>query len=177
MFYISIDPGASGSIALLDEDKIVRIEDVPITPSIYGSGKELNAILLSDMISELLTITNGIDNCCVAIEQVSAMPNQGVSSTFKFGVSFGILKGLFAGLKIPTHYIKPTEWKTHFGLVNKEKDASRTLVLQMYPSLSKDLKYKKSNGKSDAILIGLYLRARNNGEISVKRIRAIGKKT
>ena len=162
MHYIGIDPGGSGAIVFLDEDKILNIYDVPITTSLYGSGMSLNPVLFSDILADCISIS-GTEKICIAIEQVSAMPNQGVSSTFKFGVSFGIIQGAVAAMKLPAFYIKPVEWKKHFGLVSKDKDASRTLALQMYPLFSKDFKYKKSNGKSDALLIALYLRDKQNG--------------
>ena len=43
-----------------------------------------------------------------------------------------------------------------FELINSSKDASRTKVIEMYPSLSNQLSKKKDVNKSDAILIAKF---------------------
>ena len=96
------------------------------------------------------------ENSAVIIEQVSAMPGQGVTSMFNFGQSFGVIKGICSALGIPIYFIRPVKWKKHFNLIGTEKDASRTKVIEMFPDLSPQLTKKKDSNKSDAILIGKY---------------------
>ena len=72
----------------------------------------------------------------VIVEQVSAMPGQGVTSMFNFGQTFGSIKGICAALNFPIFYVRPAKWKKHFELINSSKDASRTKVIEMYPSIS-----------------------------------------
>ena len=52
--------------------------------------------------------------------------------------------------------MRPSKWKKHFELINSSKDASRTKVIEMYPSLSNQLAKKKDVNKSDAILIAKF---------------------
>ena len=92
----------------------------------------------------------------VIIEQVSAMPGQGVTSMFNFGQSFGILKGICSAMQLPIYFVRPAKWKKYFGLINSEKDASRTKVIEMFPYFSSRLSRKKDSNKADAILIAYF---------------------
>ena len=60
-------------------------------------------------------------NIKVVIEQVSAMPGQGVTSMFNFGQSFGILKGICSAMQLPIYFVRPAKWKKYFNLINSEK--------------------------------------------------------
>ncbi len=95
-------------------------------------------------------------NIRVIIEQVSAMPGQGVTSMFNFGQSFGILKGMCSAMQLPMYFIRPAKWKKYFNLINSEKDASRTKAIQIFPYYSSNLSKKKDSNKADAILIASY---------------------
>ena len=92
----------------------------------------------------------------VVIEQVSAMPGQGVTSMFNFGQTFGAIKGICATIGLPIFFVRPAKWKKHFELINSSKDASRTKVIEMYPSIAEKMSKKKDVNKSDAILIARY---------------------
>ena len=69
----------------------------------------------------------------VIIEQVSAMPGQGVTSMFNFGQSFGILKGICSAMQLQMYFVRQTKWKKYFNLINSEKDASRTKAIEVFP--------------------------------------------
>ena len=69
----------------------------------------------------------------VVVEQVSAMPGQGVTSMFNFGQSFGVIKGICSAMELPIFYVRPVKWKKYFNLINSEKDASRTKAIEMFP--------------------------------------------
>ena len=71
------------------------------------------------------------------------MPGQGVTSMFNFGQTFGAIKGICASLNLPIFYVRPAKWKKHFELINASKDASRTKVIEMYPSISDRLRKKR----------------------------------
>ena len=90
------------------------------------------------------------------MEQVNAMPGQGVTSMFNFGQTFGAIKGISAALKLPIFFVRPSKWKKHFELLKASKDASRTKTIEMYPSLADKLSRKKDVNKSDAILIARF---------------------
>ena len=92
----------------------------------------------------------------VVVEQVNAMPGQGVTSMFNFGQTFGAIKGVCAALELPIFLVRPSKWKKHFELINSSKDASRTKAIEMYPAISNQLARKKDVNKSDAILIARF---------------------
>ena len=92
----------------------------------------------------------------VIVEQVSAMPGQGVTSMFNFGQSFGILKGICSAMQLPIYFIRPAKWKKYFNLINSEKDASRTRAIEIFPYFSSKLTKKKDANKADAILISSF---------------------
>ena len=82
-------------------------------------------------------------NVRVIIEQVSAMPGQGVTSMFNFGQSFGILKGICSAMQLPVYFVRPAKWKKYFNLINSEKDASRTRAIEIFPYFSSQLSKKR----------------------------------
>ena len=92
----------------------------------------------------------------VVIEQVSAMPGQGVTSMFNFGQSFGVLKGICSAMQLPMYFVRPAKWKKHYNLINSKKDASRTKVIEIFPYISTQLSKKKDSNKADAILIASF---------------------
>ena len=92
----------------------------------------------------------------VIIEQVSAMPGQGVTSMVNFGQSFGILKGICSAMQLPMYFVRPAKWKKYFNLLNSEKDASRTKAIEIFPYFSSQLARKKDSNKADAILIASF---------------------
>ena len=92
----------------------------------------------------------------VIIEQVAAMPGQGVTSMFNFGQSFGVLKGICAAMQIPMYFVRPAKWKKYFNLINSEKDASRTKAIEIFPHFSAQLSRKKDSNKADANLISSF---------------------
>jgi crossover junction endodeoxyribonuclease RuvC len=155
MRIIGIDPGLSGGIAILDDLKIFDIYDMPIMSEGKKNKNQLNSAQLVNIIKKNL-IPSG--DTFLIVEQVSAMPGQGVTSMFNFGQTFGSIKGICAALNLPIFFVRPAKWKKHFDLINSSKDASRTKVIEMYPSISPRLSKKKDVNKADAILIARYFR-------------------
>ena len=153
MRIIGIDPGLSGGIAILDDLKIYDIFDMPIMSEGKKNKNQLNSAQLVNIIREN---TNPKEDIAVVVEQVNAMPGQGVTSMFNFGQTFGAIKGICAALKLPIFFVRPSKWKKHFELINSSKDASRTKAIEMYPNLSNQLAKKKDVNKSDAILIARF---------------------
>ena len=154
MRIIGIDPGLSGAIAVLDDLKIFDLFDMPIMPEGKKNKNQLNSAQLVNIIKRHIHTNSTF----VIVEQVSAMPGQGVTSMFNFGQTFGAIKGICASLNLPIFYVRPAKWKKHFDLINASKDASRTKAIEMYPSISDRLKKKKDVNKADAILIARYFK-------------------
>ncbi len=153
MRIIGIDPGLSGAIAIMDNKKVLRIFDTPVMAEGKKNKRQLNSALLVSLLRE--NISNS-EETAVVVEQVNAMPGQGVTSMFNFGQTFGAIKGICAALNLPIFFVRPSKWKRHFELINSSKDSSRTKVIEMYPELSNQLSKKKDVNKSDAILIARF---------------------
>ena len=126
---------------------------MPVMAEGKKNKRQLNSSQLVNIIKENV---NEDEEKIVVVEQVNAMPGQGVTSMFNFGQTFGAIKGVCAALKLPIFFVRPSKWKKHFELINSSKDASRTKVIEMYPSLSSQLAKKRDVNKSDAILIAKF---------------------
>ena len=153
MKIIGIDPGLSGAIAIIENNTVLGIFDMPVMAEGKKNKRQLNSAQLVNIIKEYVKKEEEI---VVVVEQVNAMPGQGVTSMFNFGQTFGAIKGISATLKLPIFFVRPSKWKKHFELINSSKDASRTKVIEMYPSFAEKLSKKKDVNKSDAILIARF---------------------
>ena len=153
MKIIGIDPGLSGGIAVLKDNKVLNIFDMPVMAEGKKSKRQLNSAQLVSLIKDNIKYNEEV---AVIVEQVNAMPGQGVTSMFNFGQTFGAIKGVCAALELPIFFVRPSKWKKHFELINSSKDSSRTKAIEMYPLLSGDLAKKKDVNKSDAILIARF---------------------
>ncbi len=153
MKIIGIDHGLSGAIAILENNKVLKIFDMPVMSEGKKNKRQLNSAQLVKLLSDYISDK---DEVSVVVEQVNAMPGQGVTSMFNFGQTFGAIKGICAALELPIFFVRPSKCKKHFELINSSKDASRTKVIEMYPTLSDELSKKKDVNKSDAILIARF---------------------
>ena len=155
MLIIGIDPGISGSICFFEDGKILDVIEMPTMIEGKKNKRQVNG---AQIYNEISTKISEIEkkNIRVIIEQVSAMPGQGVTSMFNFGQSFGILKGICSAMQLPMYFVRPAKWKKYFGLIKSEKDASRTKAIEMFPYFSSQLSKKKDSNKADAILIASF---------------------
>ena len=153
MKIIGIDPGLSGGIAVLENNQVLSIFDMPVMSEGKKNKRQLNSAQLVTLIKENIKSSEDV---AVIVEQVNAMPGQGVTSMFNFGQTFGAIKGVCAALRLPIFFVRPSKWKKHFELINSSKDSSRTKAIEMYPAFSNQLAKKKDVNKSDAILIARF---------------------
>ncbi len=154
MKIIGIDPGLTGAIAILEDKKVINLLDMPVMAEGKKNKRQLNSAQLVNIIKE--NTLKKEEEIVVVVEQVNAMPGQGVTSMFNFGQTFGAIKGVCAALELPIYFVRPSKWKKYFELINSSKDSSRTKTIEMYPTLSNQLSKKKDVNKSDAILIARY---------------------
>jgi crossover junction endodeoxyribonuclease RuvC len=155
MLIIGIDPGISGSICFFQDGKIIDVVEMPTMTEGKKNKKQVNGSQIFNEISEKIKKLDKKE-IKVVIEQVSAMPGQGVTSMFNFGQSFGILKGICSAMQLPMYFVRPAKWKKYFNLINSEKDASRTRAIEIFPYFSGQLSRKKDSNKADAILIASF---------------------
>ena len=155
MLIIGIDPGISGSICFFEDGKILEVIEMPVMTEGKKNKKQVNgAQIYNEFLKKINKKKN--DEVRVVIEQVSAMPGQGVTSMFNFGQSFGILKGVCSAMQLPMFFVRPAKWKKYFNLINSQKDASRTRAIEIFPYFSTQLSKKKDSNKADAILIASF---------------------
>jgi hypothetical protein len=148
MDVLGIDPGLSGAVARFNGARLI-VEDIPSVEA-AKRGNDLNYDGLRDLMNIMFA---GAE--VAYIEDVHAMPKQGVSSTFKFGKGFGAVIMAVAFLEIPRFMISPMKWKMEMGL-NSDKEKSRKRALEMFPSEAHLFGRKKDNGRAEAALIAWY---------------------
>ena len=163
MLIIGIDPGISGSICFFDNGEIMDVIEMPTMTEGKKNKRQVNG---AQIYNEITKRINKIQNqdVRVIVEQVSAMPGQGVTSMFNFGQSFGILKGICSAMQLPLYFVRPAKWKKYFNLINSQKDASRTRAIEIFPYFSSHLSKKKDSNKADAILIASFYHETYNKE-------------
>tara|TARA_B100001250_G_C19642296_1_gene718835 strand:+ start:468 stop:956 length:489 start_codon:yes stop_codon:yes gene_type:complete len=155
MLIIGIDPGIVGAICFFEKGEILDVIDMPTMADGKKNKRQINGRQIFNEISARIK-NYPIDNINVVVEQVSAMPGQGVTSMFNFGQSFGVIKGICSAMQLPIFFVRPAKWKKHFNLINSQKDASRTKVIEIFPKISSILSKKKDANKADAILIASF---------------------
>lgn len=140
---MGVDPGLSGAMAFYfpSHPELIAAEDVPV------AGGEIDVATLAQRVRQMAPTS-------AMIEHVGAMPGQGVSSTFRFGVVFGAIRGVVSALGIPTCLVAPTRWKKHFRL-SRDKDEARALALRLWPT-SEHFSRKKDHGRAEAALLARY---------------------
>ena len=155
MIIVGIDPGIAGAICFFSDVKVIDVIDMPTMASGNKNKKQINASQIFNEISMRIKKYKS-ENVNVIVEQVSAMPGQGVTSMFNFGQSFGVLKGVCAAMQLPIFFVRPAKWKKYYDLINSQKDSSRVKAIEMFPKFSSMLSRKKDTNKADAILIANY---------------------
>lgn len=150
---VGIDPGNSGALAFLDpEQSRMWIVDMAtftyettrrmIKVDAYGTSRALRAHPVSH----------------IYLEEVTASPQMGVSSSFSFGEGYGILKGVAAALDIPLSTVKPQTWKKQLR-VQADKRMAVQRASQLFPRIAHKFKGPKGgilDGRAEAALLAFY---------------------
>lgn len=137
--WIGVDPGrSSGGLAYLTEEagwcrKISDLTDAELWQAFEALGRRAPAH--------------------AQLERVSAMPGQGVSSTFKFGASFGELRMALTAIRVPLSLVTPSKWQRDLGCLSKgDKNATKARAQQLYPDA------RLTHATADAVLIAHHTR-------------------
>ena len=155
--YVGIDPGLDGAVAIIHPDHGITLADAPTVKTARGRQ------YVVDLMAGHLRALPG-DGACVGIEQVHAMPKQGVRSMFSMGKGFGIWLGIIGALSIPFEYVTPQAWKkAMLPGVGHDKEASRLRAIELFPLVADQLTRKKDHGRAEALLIAEYMRRKNGG--------------
>ena len=151
MIKIGIDPGLSGAIVIMEGNSPIEWQRMPTMKT--GSANRVNAPALAAMLKPYLYLDKPLH---AYVELVSSMPGQGVASMFSFGHSAGVIQGVLGALEIPVTMVTPQSWKKRAGLVGQDKDASRTLAIQMFPFWRELDQKGAGQAYADAAFIALY---------------------
>ena len=133
-----IDPGQSGGIAFIDTAPSHSYMAYPMPDT------ERDVFELLDEHAASIEVA--------IIEAVHSMPKQGVASSFKFGMSYGFLRGILIALRIPFKEISPQKWTKTLGLVGGapgtgKKNKHKAAAQQWFPHV------KLTHATADALLI------------------------
>lgn len=154
---IGIDPGASGAIVIMNGTALIEWAPMPTVK--IGTATRVNAPALAE-------ILKNFDRAHAFVEQVGAMPGQGVSSMFSFGHAAGVVAGVLGALAIPVTLVTPQAWKKRAGLIGQDKDAARSRAIQLWPTWrALDLK-AKGQALADAALIARFGAASEEAGVS-----------
>ncbi len=153
-YFLGIDPGLSGAIAAYDPaaDEL-KVWDMP-THEITSNRKKkrtLDIFGLANIIDPLAP-----DTIKAVVEQVSAMPKQGVTSSFNFGFSAGCAQMAIAAYFIALETVAPVAWKRVMGITS-DKDQARRQASRLLPKHSGLWPLVKHDGRAEAALLALYL--------------------
>lgn len=148
-YYIALDPGlTSGAWAVIDHHgHYIDCGDIP------NDGDRVKAMELKACL--LRSVPAGED-MQIVIENVFAMPKQGLSSTAKFMRATGCIEAV-AQMLGAVHFVRPQEWKKHYKLIGTEKTASLAMARAIWPTAP--LKLKKHHGRAEALLLAQWGKA------------------
>lgn len=155
MRFLGIDPGVNGACAVLtDAGTYITAFDMPTVIANKSSNRQMvDAYGLANVLRDVLHDCQG--ELTAVVENVNAMPDQGVASVFAFGKSYGIILGVLAALGVSVELVSPVRWKKHYAL-GREKDQSRELAIRMWPLAPLNL--KKHHNRAEALLLARWYR-------------------
>jgi hypothetical protein len=149
MIIVGIDIGVSGAIAVLSDNALIAVHDMPTLRDGPKNRATVNAPLLAEIIAK-----SHADQ--VLIEWVSVRPGEGAVGAFAFGRARGVCEGVCAALGIPVQFITAPVWKRRHGIApgkNGAKDAARSKAIQRWPERADLFKRVKDDGRAEACLI------------------------
>lgn len=153
-YVVGVDPGLTGALAFLYGNEFYRVVDIPVMGNGKGSAKVKNQVNGAALANIFQTIGLPLSEITVYLEAVAAMPQQGVSSVFSFGDTFGCIRGVVQALGLSMTLVRPTVWKKYHGLIGAPDDAARTKAQLLYPAAPLEL--KKHHNRAEALLIARY---------------------
>ena len=156
-FTIGVDPGIHGAIALYQpgaDGGVVDVIDFPLVATKKAGRRTVRNEINENALAEWVINHQGQTGTAF-VEQVGAMPKQGVSSTFRFGMAYGIIRGILAARRMPYLLVRPQVWKKAMG-VGRDKDECRLLASRMFPRQADLFARKKDANRAEAVLIAVY---------------------
>jgi crossover junction endodeoxyribonuclease RuvC len=165
MYFVGVDPGIAGAIAILDEHGFIsELMDTPTVRVGRKSKRELQVRAFYDVLQPY-----GDLGARGAVEKVGPMPGQGVTSMFNFGGAYWAAQALMTATGVSYELVTPVAWKKEYGLVKKDKDEARAVAYRLFPDA--DLPHKKDVNKADALLIARWVYLRHKQHIPRRKLK------
>lgn len=156
-YVLGIDPGITGGMAVVGL-MFQSACDIPVQTMVNSNRKEImiDAFKLREKIWALKRRVLGSGaELVIYVEKTQPMKDSAMTA-FSMGLSRGIILAVIATLEIPFVQVPPPKWKKFHGLIHCDKDASRTLAIQLYPDMKSVLNRKKDHNRAEALLIAAY---------------------
>lgn len=143
--YLGVDPGASGGFAIVRDDG-------------HAESQKFGDLTERDIWDAIKAYTLSPDVGLCVLEDVHAMPDQGVSSSFTFGTSYGFLRGLLAASACPYELVSPQRWQKMFGLPTTKSAGGKTAKKNFHKAKAQQLfpQLKITHAVADALLLAEY---------------------
>lgn len=157
--YVGVDPGKSGGIVLVWDQDNIDLFPMPAT--------EKDIWFLFDNLPDSPRVK-------ALIEKVHSMPNQGVASSFTFGMGYGGLRMALTAAPISFEDVSPRTWQKGLGISPRKKtetttqwkDRLRGKAQQLFPNLDVwRLNKKEQLSVCDALLIATYCMRKDQGKL------------
>lgn len=164
--YIGFDIGLTGAVAVLNEQEVPLIFDIPVVRS------EKDAFIDSRDLALSLRHVLKPDACITAmIEDIQPRPNStkaggkvrqtSIKTEGSLMRSRGHIECLCALMKYKLQACRPQAWKKHFGLTGQDKEASLVLARKLFPDAAHELRLAKHHNRAESLLIALYCKRLN----------------
>lgn len=153
--FIGIDPGKKGGIAVVDGNgDMLMARAMPCR-----KDGDIDVMLLRDM---LKFATDDVVEGMVVLEKAQAMPKQGVTGVFTYGVGYGKIQAVLELLELPVEEVRPAVWKKQLGLLKQTKRRSCELAGQLFPAFnSYGRRGGLRDGEAEALLLAEYGRRKS----------------
>lgn len=146
IYYMGVDPGQTGAFAIItDSGNFVHVED--------WQDPLWHALMAAPFLWSQVKLA--------IIEKVWAMPKQGVSSSFKFGVNFGMWQIALQALGVPYMVESTTKIRKILDSSVPQKPSKEDLrqyAIRRFPEAAQFLLRKKDDGRAEALIFALYAR-------------------
>lgn len=154
VYFIGIDPGSKGAIAILDEkSNVILLEDMPFVQS----EKVVDLFALSELLKPYIQD----EHHCV-LEKCQYTPAIKGSGAFTFGKTVGYTEAFLIQSQVSHELVKPQLWKKEYSLLGKDKTGSLEVARRLYVNVASKL-LKSKDGRAEALLIAEYCRRKNGG--------------
>jgi hypothetical protein len=153
---LGIDPGLSGAIAALtitlDGQQTITITPTPTVWAVTGRGTRRRRYDVPAMCAALRHLR---PVSLAYLEQQSARPGQGLTSTLSTGVGFGLWLGLLVACAVPFVLVTPPVWRRRAGIpgLGGDKAAVRLAAMARFPGVP------IPRDHADAVLLAVAARA------------------